>query len=60
MNARSTPISPRDFERAAELFAEAARPRPHDRAAAMMRDRALAFANDPPAHWDGVHVMEEK
>ena len=49
-----------EFERAAELFAEAARLRPGDRAAAMMRDRAFALANDPPAHWDGVHVMEEK
>jgi hypothetical protein len=49
-----------EFERAAELFTEAARLRPHDLAAAMMRDRAFALANDPPAHWDGVHVMEEK
>ena len=49
-----------EFERAAELFAEAARLRPHELAAAMMRDRAFAFANDPPAHWDGIHVMEEK
>jgi adenylate cyclase len=49
-----------EFERAAELFAEAARLRPHDLAATMMRDRAFALANDPPPHWDGVHVMEEK
>jgi adenylate cyclase len=49
-----------DFERAAELFAEAAGLRPGDRGAAMMRDRAFALANNPPLSWDGVHVMEEK
>ena len=49
-----------EFERAAELFTEAARLRPGDRAAPMMRDRAFALANDPPPHWDGVHVMEKK
>jgi adenylate cyclase len=49
-----------EFERAAELFAEAAGLRPGDLGAAMMRDRAFALANNPPLSWDGVHVMEEK
>jgi adenylate cyclase len=49
-----------EFERAAELFADAAGLRPSDLGAAMMRDRAFALANDPPPNWDGVHVMEEK
>ena len=49
-----------EFERAAGFFAEAAQRRPDDLAGAMMRDRAFALANDPPARWDGVHVMEEK
>ena len=36
------------------------RRRPGDLAAAMMRERAHALADDPPLSWDGVHVMEEK
>ena len=49
-----------EFEAAAELFAAAALLRPGDLAAAMMRDRARQLATDPPARWDGVHVMDEK
>jgi adenylate cyclase len=49
-----------EFDRAAELFGETIRLRPGDLAAGMMGERAFALANDPPAHWDGVHVMEEK
>ena len=48
-----------EFEPAAEGFADALRVWPDD-AAAMMRDRAVALASDPPVLWDGVHVMEEK
>ena len=49
-----------EFVSAAELFAEAARLRPGDAAAAMMSERAFALASDPPLHWDGLHVMQEK
>jgi adenylate cyclase len=48
------------FDRAGELFDEAARLRPGDRGAVMMRERAHALADEPPLSWDGVHVMEEK
>ena len=50
----------RQFDRAGDLFDEAMRLRPGDRAAAMMRERAHALADDPPLTWDGVHVREEK
>jgi len=49
-----------EFEDAAELFAEVLAMRPGDCAAETMRDRSFALANDPPAHWEGVHVMEVK
>jgi adenylate cyclase len=48
------------FERAAVLFDEAARLRPGDLAAAMMRERARELSDDPPLTWSGIHVMEEK
>ncbi|HVH81272.1 MAG TPA: adenylate/guanylate cyclase domain-containing protein, partial [Stellaceae bacterium] len=48
------------FEHAAQLFDEAARQRPGDRAAPMMRERAHELADDPPLAWTGVHVMLEK
>jgi adenylate cyclase len=50
----------RQFDRAGDLFDEAMRLRSGDLAAAMMRERAHALADDPPLTWDGVHVMEEK
>lgn len=49
-----------DFERAAELFEQAARARHGDLGAAMMRNRCYLLASDPPEHWDGVHVMDVK
>jgi adenylate cyclase len=49
-----------DFERAAELFERAARAGPGNLAAAMMRNRCCLFSRDPPEHWDGIHVMDEK
>jgi adenylate cyclase len=49
-----------DFERAGDLFDEAARLRPGDLGAPMMRERAHELADDPPLTWSGVHVMEEK
>jgi len=49
-----------EFERAGELFDEAAKLRPGDRGAAMMRERVHLLADDPPLTWDGVHVMDEK
>ncbi len=49
-----------DFERAGELFDEAARLRPGDLAAPMMRERAHELADEPPPSWSGIHVMEEK
>ncbi len=48
------------FDRAGELFDEAARMRPGDQGAVMMRERAHKLADDPPLAWSGVHVMEEK
>lgn len=48
------------FDRAGELFDEAARLRPGDLAATMMRERAHGLADDPPLSWSGIHVMEEK
>lgn len=48
------------FERAGELFDEAARLRPNDLAAPMMRERAHELSDDPPLSWSGIHVMEEK
>jgi adenylate cyclase len=49
-----------DFVRAGDLFDEAARLRPGDLGAPMMRERAHELADDPPLTWSGVHVMEEK
>jgi adenylate cyclase len=49
-----------EFDRAGDLFDEAARLRADDRAATMMRERAHELAEDPPLTWDGVHVMEVK
>jgi adenylate cyclase len=49
-----------EFASAAQGFGEAMPLCPGDPAAHMMRDRALALAADPPAQWNGVHVMEEK
>jgi adenylate cyclase len=49
-----------EFGRAGTLFDEAARLRPGDLAATMMRERALELGDDPPLAWDGVHVMQEK
>ena len=48
------------FERAGALFDEAARLRPGDLAAPMMRERAHELADDPPLSWSGIHVMDEK
>jgi hypothetical protein len=48
------------FDRAGELFDEAARMRPGDQGAVMMRERAHKLADDPPLAWSGVHIMEEK
>lgn len=51
----------RDFIAAAERFGEALRLRPDDTAAALLRERAVAYAQGPPpADWDGVHVMRSK
>lgn len=51
----------RDFIRAAEHFDEALHLRPHDTAATVLRDRAVAYAAaPPPSDWDGVHVMVTK
>jgi len=51
----------RDFIRAQERFDEAIRLRPDDTAAAILRERAVAYAaSPPPADWDGVHVMLSK
>ena len=48
----------RDFIRAAEHFDEALRLRPDDTAAAVLRERAVAYAAAPPSgQWDGVQVM---
>jgi len=48
----------RDFIRAAERFDAALRLRPGDVAAALLRERAVAYAaSPPPSDWDGVHVM---
>jgi adenylate cyclase len=49
-----------DFARAAELFGRAAQQHPDDLGAKSMSDRAQALAADPPAEWDGIHVMHEK
>jgi adenylate cyclase len=49
-----------EFDRAGDLFDEAARLRPGDLGAAMMRERAHELAEEPPLSWDGVHVMVEK
>ena len=49
-----------DFEPAERMFDEAARARPTDLAAPTMRDRCREIAADPPANWDGIHVMHEK
>jgi len=49
-----------DFERAAELFEQAARADPGDLSAAMMRNRCFVLSSDPPKHWDGIHVMDVK
>jgi adenylate cyclase len=51
----------RDFIRAAERFDEALRLRPDDTAAAILRERAVAYAASPPSgQWNGVHVMVTK
>jgi adenylate cyclase len=49
-----------DFAQAATLFARATQSRPDDLAAASMRERCLDLAADPPAEWDGIHIMHEK
>jgi len=49
-----------DFRRAAELFSRAAQLRSDDLAARIMRDRCPDLAADPPAEWNGIHVMHEK
>jgi adenylate cyclase len=49
-----------DFARAAGLFARASALRPDDVAAPAMRERCEALVNDPPAEWNGIHVMHEK
>jgi adenylate cyclase len=49
-----------DFARAAEFFDRAAQLRPDDLAARTMRDRCPDLAADPPAEWNGIHVMHEK
>jgi adenylate cyclase len=48
------------FDRAGELFDEAARLRPDDLGAVVMRERSHELADDPPLSWNGIHVMEEK
>jgi hypothetical protein len=51
----------RDFAGAAARWDAIATAAGGDRAAAVMRDRAQAFATSPPpAAWDGVTVATEK
>jgi adenylate cyclase len=51
----------RDFILAVERFDEALRLRPDDTAAAILRERAVAYAASPPSgQWDGVQVMATK
>lgn len=45
------------FRDAADLFQEAAAARPDDRAPRVMLERCRQLMAEPPAHWDGVHVM---
>ena len=49
-----------EFGAAGDLFDKAARLRPGDLGAPMMRERAHELAEDPPLQWSGVHVMMEK
>jgi adenylate cyclase len=49
-----------EFKRAAELFDTAARLRLDDVGAPTMRERARDLAVQPPAEWNGIHVMHEK
>jgi adenylate cyclase len=49
-----------DFALAAGLFARASNLRPNDIAAPTMRERCEALVVDPPAEWDGIHIMHEK
>jgi adenylate cyclase len=48
------------FDRAGDLFDEAAWLRAGDSGATLMRERAHGLADDPPLHWSGIHVMHEK
>jgi adenylate cyclase len=51
----------RSFSEAAKLFEEAARLRPGDLAASVMRSRAKTYLHDPPApEWTGVFAMKTK
>jgi adenylate cyclase len=49
-----------DFLRAEGLFDQAREARPNDLAAVTMRQRSRELAADPPADWNGIHVMHEK
>jgi adenylate cyclase len=49
-----------DFAHAGELFDRTVQLRPDDLAARTMRDRCPDLAADPPAEWNGIHVMHEK
>ncbi len=49
-----------EFERAEALFEQAKRFRPSDIGAGTMRDRCYMLASNPPADWNGVHIMHEK
>jgi adenylate cyclase len=49
-----------DFEQARALFAGASSLRPDDLAAVSMCARCQTLLADPPAEWDGIHVMHEK
>jgi adenylate cyclase len=51
----------REFKEAAKGFGEAAHLRPGDRAAEVLRQRALSYAADPPLDdWSGVYVQTKK
>jgi adenylate cyclase len=49
-----------DFAAAATAFEAAAAVRPDDLGARNMAQRSRDLALDPPAAWDGIHVMHEK
>jgi adenylate cyclase len=51
----------RDFAAALERFEKLLEIMPEDKPASIYRERAIAFAKDPPPdNWDGVEVLTEK